>query len=76
MKYKCIKTFDVEKYDEDGFSLNKPFIVKQGTIWEVDESGFRLVGDKESIRLESDYGWLEIDKDILDTYFSKIESEE
>ena len=76
MKYKCIKTFDVEKYDEDVFSLNKPFIVKQVTICEVDESGFRLVGDKESIRLESDYGWLEIDKDILDTYFSKIESEE
>ena len=66
MKYKCIKSFFVDKVDDDGL-----IEIKEGSVWEADESNFRCV--EADIRLIEDvegvYNWLEITKERLKNYF-------
>lgn len=71
MKYKCIKSFFVDKVDDDGFWEEGLIEIKEGSVWEVDESNFRCIG--ADIRLIEDvegaYNWLEITKERLKNYF-------
>lgn len=69
MKYRCVKPFSVDKFDGDGFRTEKQMRVRNDSIWEKDKEAYRLVGDDETIRLESKYGWLEITEEIFNEHF-------
>lgn len=74
MKYKCIKGFAVCKSDDDGGLTDDSFDIEVGTEWEVDESGFRMVGNSDDVRLETEDGsWLEIAKEHLKEFFERME---
>jgi hypothetical protein len=74
MKYKCIKGFSVYQSDDDGGLTDDLFNIEVGTEWEVDESGFRMVGNLDDVRLESENGsWLEITKEHLKEFFERVE---
>lgn len=65
MKYKCIKSFFVDKVNDEGFWEEQSIEIKENSVWEADESNFRCVG--ADIRLiediEGSYNWLEIPKE-------------
>lgn len=71
--YKCIRDFNVETCDEDGFPTDKFFVIKSGTEWERNNYTNIIGGD---VHLDSvdDSRWIEISYDTLKDYF--IESEE
>lgn len=74
-KVRCIKAFEVFEYDEDEFlTENKYYEVPQNSIWELDETGYRIADGE--IRLEdNDADWLEISKETFNEYFEYIREE-
>ena len=72
MKYKCIKNLYIDKYDEDGFSTDEWFFVTVGSIWKVDNDTPKIIGDNDTVRLVSEYKWIEILKSTLSEHFEEI----
>ena len=74
-RYKCIKSFLIDLYDENGFYDNKADFVKVGTIWERNEFTNILGGDIHLILTdgENKMNWLEISEKTLNEYFKIIE---
>lgn len=70
--YKCIKSFSVDEYDDNGFFIEGEYkIIEEGTLWELDEEKFRVIGG--SVRLTKNlWTWLEISKETLEEYFIKV----
>ncbi len=75
MKYKCIKSFLVDKVDDEGFWEEQSIEIKENSVWEADESNFRCIG--ADIRLiedvEGHFNWLEITKERLENNFELIQ---
>jgi len=78
MKYKCKKSFCVDKYDDDGFLIeNETIVIEEGKIYELDESGYMIIGGKDHVHLDAiDNGsYLEITKEALEECFELTEVE-
>lgn len=76
MKFKCIKAFSVEKYDEDGFCIcGKYQNIPEGSLWQIDTDKSRVIGG--TVRLvrvwktkkAKTVQWLEISNDALYKHF-------
>lgn len=70
--YKCIKSFSVDRYDDDGFLMDGEYeIVEEGTLWGLDEDCHKIIGGE--VRLTKNFWtWLEIPKESLEEYFVKV----
>lgn len=75
-RYKCIKSFCVDNYDADGFLIeNSSTVIEEGKIYELDESGYMMIGGSDHVHLDSvDGSWLEITKEHLKEYFDEVEA--
>jgi hypothetical protein len=74
-RYKCKKSFCVDKYDADGFLIeNSSMVIEEGKIYELDESGYMIVGGKEHVHLDSvnDGLWIEITKEHFEECFELL----
>ena len=61
MDYRCIKDFEVDGYDDDGFSTEKSIPVRAGSLWENCGPGYVIDGE---VHLDDKNGnWLEISKE-------------
>lgn len=77
-KYKCKKSFYVDKYDNDGFLIeNDGVVIEEGKIYELNESEYMIIGGKDHVHLDAvdDGSWLEITKEHLVEYFEFMEVE-
>lgn len=76
-QYKCIKPFCVDKYDDDGFIENDSMVIEEGKIYELDESGYMMIGGSDHVHLDAVDGdsWLEITKENLEECFELLEVE-
>lgn len=79
-KYKCKKSFYVDKYDDDGFLIeNDGMVIEEGKIYELDESGYMMIDGSDHVHLDAvdkdDGLWLEITKEHLEKYFELLEAE-
>ena len=73
-RYKCIKSFCVDNYDEDGFLIeNSSTIIEDGKIYEMDESGHTMIGGEVHLDALDDGSWLEISKEHLEECFELLE---
>ena len=75
-RYKCIKSFCVDKYDNDGFLIqNATMVIEEGKIYEVDKSGYMMIGGSNHVHLDAvdDSSWLEISEEHLEKYFELLE---
>lgn len=72
--YRCIKDFNIEKYDEHCFPTGEYSVIESGTEWEIDDDVDMIGGN---VHLEKVYGteWIEISYDTLNEYFEEIEVE-
>lgn len=76
MKYKCIKEFLIDEYDDNGAFAEKQILCEKDSIWEMDEIANRFIGDKETVRLieisnKDSFRWMEISKEMFEEYFEK-----
>lgn len=75
-RYKCIKSFCVDKYDGDGFMIeNSVVVIDEGEIYELDDSDHTIIGGEVHLDSIDDGSWLEITKEILEEYFDLLEVE-
>lgn len=70
-QYKCIKEFEVNKYDDE---LTEEYLtVEKGSIWELDEYGGSIIGGDVHLDEADDSGtWLEISFETLEEYFEEV----
>lgn len=70
--YKCVNSFLVDKYNDDGFLVEGEYMtVEEGSLWESDESNDRITGC--SVRLiGKDGDWLEIPSESLNEDFIEV----
>ena len=72
-EYICIKELYLEKCDDDGFFVENEYaIIEVGEVFQRSEEPFRVVGDKDSVRLDSDTKWLEISEETLNEHFQEM----
>lgn len=74
--YECIKDFEVEIYDDEGFSTDEYFTVKKGSIWETNLKPYYGYSDIYLTACDdnADYNWLEISHARLNEYFKECEN--
>lgn len=79
-KYRCIRDFYIEKYDEDGFFTDKYICIPKGSIWDL-STGRLEIAESPCVRLERVWKskgaktrpWIEITPEHLEQYFEKAE---
>lgn len=80
IQYRCIKSYQVNKYDDDGFDMEEPYYINEGDIYELDtENTHRIAGGDLHLDLVEDHngnkdvgGWLETFKEDLEEYFEEV----
>jgi hypothetical protein len=74
MKYKCIKSFDVPKFDGDGEETDEWITVEDGSIWELnDDDGTIISADHHLDSVSDNYSnWLEIGDECLKENFIEV----
>ena len=73
MKYICKESFCVERYDDDGWTTDTYMTVEEGEVYEVREDWHRIAGSYDSIRLENNRNWLELQQETVNQYFEPVE---
>ena len=79
-RYRCIKSYQVNKYDDDGFDMEEPYYINEGDIYELDtENTHRIAGGDLHLDLVEDHngnkdvgGWLETFQEDLEEYFEEV----
>jgi hypothetical protein len=69
MKYKCIRSFIVSRFNDYGFETGKYLHVKIDTIWELDDS-HKIIGGQN--HLDNNSSWLEISDETLKSDFVEV----
>ncbi len=72
-KYRCKKSFYVDKYDNDGFLIEDDgMVIEEGETYTLDDSGHTIVGG--DVHLDREDGlWLEISREHLTEFFEEVE---
>ncbi len=73
MKYQCIDSFEVEKYDDDGFNDSGSISIMAGTIWERDMSDNRIIGGDVKLDNPETMEWLEIPFSTFRRCFCRVD---
>jgi len=76
-KYKCKETFHLDKYDDNGFVMDKQMAVIKGSVWKEDtESQYNFTGNDNAIRLnriaKKIHQWIEVEQGTIDEYFEPV----
>ena len=75
-RYKCTKPLSIQKYDDDCFIIENEYTeIEVGEVWTEEETEYRLVSGKNSVRLTRGLDWIEIDHKTLEAYFDPVEGE-
>lgn len=68
MEYTCIKELSLPEVGEDGFETGNQVYIDEGTVWELQDNKFSIIGG--DVRLESEnLSWIEISNEELKEYF-------
>jgi hypothetical protein len=71
VKYRCKEAFSLDKYDDDGACTGECIDIEKGDAFELSEDAYRLIGGKETVRLDNDSTWLEVTEETLHKYFEE-----
>ena len=73
--YQCVVEFEIEGYDDDGFSTEESMTVYEGSLFVEVEPDKKIIDGE--IRLEgiedAEGQWLEITEDTLENNFIKVD---
>lgn len=72
--YICKETFQLNRFDEDGYDTEEVMCIEQGAMFQRTEDDYRLIGGE--VRLDgitADEGtWIEISEETLAEYFEEV----
>ncbi|MVB11164.1 hypothetical protein CAFE_18710 [Caprobacter fermentans] len=71
MIYECIKSFELDKYDDNGFSTDEIMEIEKGSLWELNDDGGNIIGAEHHLDNLGGSSWVEIDSDYLRKYFKE-----
>lgn len=73
-KYRCVKEMSIGLVDDDGFSIDGFLYVEVDSVWELDDTSYRVVGDADSVRLDEVKGtkWIEISEEMFAKHFELV----
>ena len=77
-QYKCIKSFELDEYDDNGFYTEGSITINEGDIYETceDYNERLLIANKPAIHLvrvhENIRHWIEIYPETLNEYFEEM----
>lgn len=74
-QYVCTKSFTLDQYDDDGFSTDIVLEVEEGEVFFRFNTSFRLIGGKNTVRLDNALRWIEISEETLAAHFVQVEKE-
>ena len=69
-KYKCIETFSVGRFTEDGWD-GTAMEVQEGSIWE-EITGVSILGGEVHLENKETLGWLELPRARVDELFKPV----
>ena len=76
MKYKCIQSFQLQTYDDDGRSIENEYLkVKKGSVWEMDETEGRIIGGDVALN-DGNGQWLELTQEHFEKWFEPYREDE
>nr|UVX54335.1 MAG: hypothetical protein [Bacteriophage sp.] len=70
MKYKCVKAFMLDSYDDDGFYIENCIEIKVGETYEVGNENF--IGGDIHLNGINTNKWIEISQEMLEEYFTEV----
>lgn len=71
-EYVCVKELCLDTYDANGFFEEEGnTFIKVGEVFQRSEDDYRLIGDSDSVRLDSDRHWIEISEETLNEHFKR-----
>ena len=72
--YICKETFQLDRYDEDGFYTEEVMRIEQGAMFQRTADDFRIIGGEVHLDgITADEGtWLEISEETLAEYFEEV----
>ena len=70
MKYKYVKAFMLDSYDDDGFYIENCIEIKVGETYEVGNENF--IGGGIRLNGINTNKWIEISQEMLDEYFTEV----
>lgn len=71
MKYRCIKSFTVDKYDGRGFTKDGFTEINRNSVWERDDE-MDIIGGEVHLDNPETMEWLEITREDLKKYFEPL----
>ena len=72
MKYKCVKAFMLDTYDDDGFYVDGYMEIKVGEVYEVGNEN--IIDGEINLEGVNVYRWIEISKETLGKHFVEVEA--
>lgn len=68
MKYRCVNSFTVDKYTDNGFNTEGFVEISRDSIWERDNET-NIIGADVHLDNTETMDWLEISEEELEEYF-------
>lgn len=72
MIYECTESFELDKYDDNGFSTDGMMVIEKGSLWELNDDGGNIIGSEHHLDNLDGSSWIEIDGDFLKVYFKEV----
>lgn len=71
MRYKCVKAFPLDTYDDDGFYVDGYMEIEVGEVYEVGNE--KIIDGDIHLDGANVNRWIEISKEMLEKYFVEVE---
>lgn len=71
MKYKCVKAFTLDTYDDDGFYVDGYMEIEVGEVYEVEN--VKIIDGDIHLDGVNVNRWIEISKEMLEKHFEEVE---
>jgi hypothetical protein len=71
MIYECIESMTLDKYDDNGFSIDGSMEIEKGSLWELNDDGGNIIGAEHHLDACDGRTWIEIDSEDLEKYFKE-----
>lgn len=70
MRYKCVKAFTVDTYDDDGFYINEYMEIKAGEVYEVGNE--KIIDGELHLDGVNVNRWIDISQETLNEHFEEV----
>jgi hypothetical protein len=67
------ESFELDKYDDNGFSTDEMIEIQKGSLWELNDDGGNIIGAEHHLDNLDGSLWIEVDSEYLHEYFKEAD---